>query len=597
MSPLSNTSNAPLTPEQKTDLDRILQGLNPGQLAWLGGYLTALGTGTTPQAAVPAAAAGAPAITILYGSQTGNGEGVAELAAEQARGRGLNAKLVAMADYKPAQLKSEKNLLVVVSTHGEGDPPDMAEELHEFIYSKRAPKLADTRFSVLALGDTSYEFFCKTGADFDQRLEELGGKRLYPRVDCDLDYDQDAENWIQGALDTLAEELGSAAVAPPSTAAPAAVGSVYNRKNPFPAEILEMINLNGRGSAKETYHVELSLEGSGLTYEPGDALGVYPNNDPRIVDEVIAISKLSGTESVEIEGAELSLRDALLSRLEVTVLTKPLVAKYAMLGANQLNELLDDDHKAEFREYIEGRDLRDLLEEHPLQSLAAQDLADILRKLPPRLYSIASNLAAHPDEVHLTVGVVRFHSHGRDRAGVCSSYLAERTDDDSRVMVYVDTNKNFKLPTDPDTPVIMVGPGTGIAPFRAFVEEREETGAKGANWLFFGDQHCTTDFLYQTDWQAFMKKGSLHRMDVAFSRDQDYKIYVQNRMLERSQDLYRWLEEGAHFYVCGDEGAMAHDVHSALIKILQKEGGLKEEQAVDYMKKIQKEKRYQRDVY
>lgn len=595
MSSFSTESNAPLTPEQKADLDRILEGLNAGQKAWLGGYLTALGTGAASQAGTPATAG--PGVTILYGSQTGNSESVAELAVEQAKCRGLNARLVAMADYKSAQLKNEKHLLVVVSTHGEGDPPDMAEELHEFIHSRRAPKLADTSFSVLALGDTSYEFFCKTGADFDQRLEALGAKRFYPRVDCDLDYDQDAENWIQGALDTLVEELGSGPAAAMPVPAAVAAGSVYSRKNPFPAEILEMTNLNGRGSAKETYHVELSLEGSGLTYQPGDALGVYPSNDPRIVDELLEISKLSGTETVEIEGVQLSLRDALLSRLEVTVLTKPLVAKYAALGADGLNELLSEDRKVEFRTYIEGRDLRDLMEDYPLDSLAAQDLMDSLRKLPPRLYSIASSLLAHPDEVHLTVGVVRYESHGRDRAGVCSSYLAERTNEESRIMVYVDTNKNFKLPVDPDTPVIMVGPGTGIAPFRAFLEEREAAGAKGANWLFFGDQHFTTDFLYQTDWQAFMKNGALHRMEVAFSRDQDHKIYVQQRMLEQSRDLYRWLEEGAHFYVCGDEGAMAHDVHEALVKIIQKEGGLKEEQAVEYVKKLQKEKRYQRDVY
>ena len=597
MAPLSNENNAPLTPSQKADLDRIVQELSPSQQSWLGSYLTALGAGSEAQPVTQVVSAGGASLTILYGSQTGNAEHIAEQAAEQAQAKGIQAKLVSMAGYKPAQLKNEKNLMLLVSTHGEGDPPDMTEELYGFIHGKRAPKFTDTRFTVLALGDTSYEFFCKTGADFDTRLEALGATRFYPRVDCDLDYDQDAENWIQGALDVLLEDLGSVTVTTSQPAAAAHSGSAFNRKNPFKAEVLEMTNLNGRGSDKENLHIELSLEGSGLQYQPGDALGVYPNNDPKLVEEILELAQLSGTEEVEIDGDQLSLQDALNHRLEVTVLTKPMMAKYAALGAEGLNGLLDDDHKVEFREFIDGRDLRDLIEAHPINGFSTQEFAETLRKLPPRLYSIASSLESHPDEVHLTVGVVRYSTHGRDRSGVCSAYFAERVGDDTRVPVYIDGNKNFKLPTNPDVPVIMVGPGTGIAPFRSFIEHRKAVGASGKNWLFFGDQHFQTDFMYQTEWQRFLKNGPLSRMDVAFSRDQKNKVYVQNRMQEQSRDLYAWLEEGANFYVCGDEKRMAHDVHDALIKIVQKEGGLKEDQATEYVKKLQKDKRYQRDVY
>lgn len=598
MSTLSNIPNTPFSPEQQKQLDAVLPTLTPAQLNWLGGYFTALGSGgAVPAQSGPEVSTGGTPLTILYGSQTGNGESIAEAAAEKANSMGFQANLISMGDYKTNQLKKEKNLMVVVSTHGEGDPPDMTEELHEFIYSKRASKLGDLKFTVLALGDTSYEFFCKTGKDFDERFEALGGTRFYPRVDCDLDYDQEAENWIAGSLDTLMEQSGSVTVS--STAvAPFVAKSAYDRKNPFKAEILDQINLNGQGSAKETLHIELSLEDSGMTYEAGDALGVYPNNDPVLAEQVLNQLKFSGTEDVEVGGEHLSLAAALQNRLELTVLTKPVVAKYAAMGEiKELEALLADDKRDEFRSFAEGRDLLDLIKEYPATGFGAQDFVNGLRKLPARLYSIASSLLAYPDEVHLTVAVVRYTAHGRDRAGVCSSYFADRTAEEGGVPVYVDGNKNFKLPTDNDTPVVMIGPGTGIAPFRAFIQEREALGANGPSWLFFGDQHFDTDFLYQAEWQKYLKNGSLNRLDVAFSRDQNDKVYVQHRMMERSKELYGWLQEGAHLYVCGDEKNMAHDVQTALNQILCKEGDMKEDQATEYVRKLQKEKRYQRDVY
>lgn len=598
MSSRSKNSGLPIPAELASQLDTVLSKLSPSQLAWLGGYVTGL-AGLDPDQSATAPSSEGDSVTILFGTQTGNGEGIAEQLAEQAKSRGFNPVLVSMGDYSTARLKSEKNLMLIASTHGEGDPPDMAEDLYEFLHSKRAPKLKGCRFTVLALGDTSYEFFCKTGKDFDRRLEELGAGRFYPRVDCDLDYDQDAEAWIQGALECLSKVDGVSTVQV-SEEAPVVSLPVYDRKNPFPAEILESINLNGRGSAKETLHVELSLEGSGLQYEPGDALGVYPSNDPVGVAELIQIMGFSGTEEVELAQRTCSLSEALTVDLEWTVLTKPLLAKYAAFNQKStvgLQEMLEDGGRDALRAFLEGRDLRDLVEAFPVPGVSPQDLVGILRKLPARLYSIASSPLAHPDEVHLTVGVVRYQTHGRERGGVCSTFLMDRVAGESRIPVYVDINKNFKLPADPDAPVIMIGPGTGIAPFRAFVEHRQEEGEKGRNWLFFGDQHFQTDFLYQTEWQLALKRGVLTRMDVAFSRDQSEKVYVQDRMLERSRELYAWIQEGAYLYVCGDESRMAHDVQKTLLKIFRDEGGQGEDQAEATLRSLQKEKRYQRDVY
>jgi len=590
MNDFLNDADSPLTDEQKSRLSETLNLLDTKQLHWLGAKLAA------PQEAVPASTGGKK-LTILYGSQTGNAEGLAEATAESARGKGFEATAVCMSDYNVSKLKKEQNVFVVCSTHGEGEPPDTAIEFHEFVHGKRAPKMAGINFSVLALGDTSYEFYCKTGADFDEQFEKLGGTRVAERVDCDLDYDDPAAAWIEDALKKLETAVGGSGGTAVVTTPAAASTSQYNKKNPFPAEVLESILLNGRGSDKETLHIEISLEDSGLVYEPGDAIGVYPTNAPHIVNETIELLSLAPDSQVQIGDDSASLLEALSHRLEITILTKPLIAKYAQASGATV-DLLSDDKKELLKEYIEGRDIRDLIKDYPPKELSAQALADCLRKLPARLYSIASSLEAHPDEVHLTVGVVRYQlEDGEERGGLCSTYLSDRLDEDAKVPVYVDKNKNFKLPGDGDTPMIMIGPGTGIAPFRAFIEEREAAGSQGANWLLFGDQHFDTDFLYQAEWLKYHKNGLLDQIDVAFSRDQDEKIYVQHRMLEKSQTFYKWLEEGAYVYVCGDESRMAHDVHTALIEIVQKEGGKSEDEAVAYVKQLQKDKRYQRDVY
>jgi len=601
--------HGPLTPEQTAHLNQVFATLSPAQAGWLGGYLTAAISGGSVEAlpvgmpaGVAVATVPAPSLTILVGSETGNAEGVASETKQAAEAKGLEAKVVLMDDYKPATLKSEQFMLVICSTHGEGDPPMNAEDFHEFVHGKKAPKLENLKYSVLSLGDTSYEQYCQTGKDFDAQFEKLGGTRIADRVDCDVDYEDAATAWIESATAAMKEAIGEAAPAAAVVGIAPILGGIaapvpasqYDKKNPFMSEILENINLNGRGSNKETRHVELDLEASGLVYQPGDALAIYPTNCPETVQLLIETAKIDS--DAKVDGT--SLGDLLGHTYEFTILTRPMVEKYNAIKPNKkLTTLLNEKNRKKFSEYIYGRDVIDLITDYPIEGLSPDQLIGILRKLPARLYSIASSLAAHPDEVHLTVGVTKYEAHGRQRKGVCSTYLSERTEIGTKVPVYVDGNKNFKLPTDPSSPIIMIGPGTGIAPFRAFVEERAETGATGKNWLFFGDQHTHTDFLYQAEWQNHLKSGSLTRLDLAFSRDQKHKVYVQNRIEESSKELYDWIEDGAVIYVCGDADYMAPDVNQALINALKTHGGLSDEDAAAKLKSMAKDKRYQRDVY
>ncbi|RFU63723.1 assimilatory sulfite reductase (NADPH) flavoprotein subunit [Peribacillus glennii] len=599
--------NSPFNQEQAELLNRLLPTLTQSQKVWLSGYLAATQSVSellTPEAQAEQLPAGttqsvSKEVTVLYGSQTGNAQGLAENAGKTLEGRGFQVTVSSMSDFKPNNLKKVQNLLIIVSTHGEGDPPDSALTFHEFLHGRRAPKLEDLHFSVLALGDTSYEFFCQTGKEFDARLEELGATRLYPRVDCDLDYDEPAAEWLEGVVASLSEVQGGNA-APALADAPKAVETSYSRTNPFKAEVLENLNLNGRGSNKETRHLELSLEGSGLTFEPGDSLGIYPENDPGLVNLLLEQMDWNPEEMVAVgkQGEVRPLKEALTSQFEITVLTKPLLQKAAELSASDdLRELLTPGNEENVKSYLEGRDLLDLVRDFAPWTGSAQDFISILRKMPARLYSIASSLSANPEEVHLTIGAVRYETHGRERNGVCSILCAERLNPGDMLPVYIQHNQNFKLPNNPETPIIMVGPGTGVAPFRSFMQEREENGAEGKSWLFFGDQHFVTDFLYQTEWQKWLKDGVLTKMDVAFSRDTEEKVYVQHRMLENSKELFQWLQEGAVLYICGDEKSMAHDVHNTLIDIIEKEGGMSRDSAEEYLADMQQQKRYQRDVY
>lgn len=592
-------ATSPLTPEQQQALNSVLPTLQPDQVLWLEGFISGLRAGQGgAAAAAPATPAAKPELTVLFGSESGNAEGLADQTAKAANAKGFKAKAVSMGDISPAKLKKVENLLVIVSTWGEGDPPENSVDFYESFMGDSAPKFDGVRFSVLGLGDTSYEHFCKMGKDFDARLEALGGKRIADRKDCDVDYDDDYAAWVDAALGALAKEAitTAAPVAAAGVAAAAAPAVKYSRKNPFPAELKERVLLNGKGSAKETIHLEFDLEGSGLTYETGDALAVVPHNADDVIDAILEATKLDGAAKVTLKDGEFTLRDALTSQLDITAISKPVLNRYNEFAkSTELEALINDKEK--LNDYSWGREIVDVLVDFPAKELDAQGLASIMRKLPPRLYSIASSPKAHEDEVHLTVGVVRYDSNGRERKGVCSTYLADRIEEGQKADVFVTPNKNFKLPADPNAPVIMVGPGTGIAPFRAFIEERAATDAAGKNWLIFGDQHYLTDFLYQTEFQSYLADGVLNKLDVAFSRDQAHKIYVQDRMLENSKELYQWLQDGASFYVCGDASRMAADVDKALHDVIAKEGGLSEDDAAAYVKQLKSDKRYLRDVY
>ncbi len=600
--------NSPFNQEQADLLNRLLSTLTETQTIWLSGYLAgsqyaipvtqvAHVEQTTSDEKVEAIS---KEVTILFGSQSGNAHRLAESAGKAFSGRGFHVTLSSMSDFKTNNIKKVQNLFIIVSTHGEGDPPDNAISFYEFLLGRRAPKLDHLNYSVLALGDSSYELFCHTGKEFDIRLEELGGYRLFPRVDCDLDYDKPAAEWIDGVLGSLSEaEIESSALTLTSAKSLFA-DSPYSRTNPFKAEVLENINLNGRGSNKETRHLEISLEGSGFTFEPGDSLGIFPENDPELVKLLIEVMKWNPDEMVMVNKQKdvLSLKEALTSFFEITVLTKPLLEKAAELSTNKdLRELLSTDNEEKFKSYINGRDLLDLVRDFGPWNGSSQEFVAILRKIPPRLYSIASSFSANPDEVHLTIGTVRYETHGRERNGVCSVLTAERLHPGDTLPIYIQRNQNFKLPKSPDTPIIMIGPGTGVAPFRSFMQEREEQRAKGKSWLFFGDQHFVTDFLYQTEWQKWVREGVLTKMAVAFSRDTNEKVYVQHRLLEHSKELFDWLQAGAVVYICGDKKHMAHDVHHSFLEIIEKEGNMSPKKAEAYLTDMQQQKRYQRDVY
>jgi len=611
-----NVNNSPFNEEQREYLNRLIPTLTEAQKIWLCGFLsypsiagqeqsvqvvqTAANTLNTEQTIQTRE------VTVLVGSETGNGQSLARTLVEQLQAKKIPVQSFSMDDFKPQNLKKVQDLIIITSTHGEGEPPENARTFYEFLHSKRAPKLKNVRFSVLSLGDESYEFFCQTGKDFDKRLEELGGERLYPRVDCDIDFEEPAEQWINGVVAALQEtgHANATAISVSENQAAATLleekNSVYSKKNPYPAEVLENINLNGRGSNKETRHLVLSLEDSGLIFEPGDSLAILPENDPELVDRLIKELGWDPEESVQIneKGDIYSLRKAFLTKFEISRLTKSFVQSAAKLIHNEeLKQLTEPGNEGKLKSYLDGRDLLDFVRDFRPVHLKPADFIHILRKLPVRQYSIANSVKANPDEVHLTIRAVRFQAHDRKRKGVCSSQIAERIQPGDVLNVYVDQNPNFRLPSNPDTPIIMIGPGTGVAPFRAFLQERESEGITGKSWLFFGDQHFSQDFLYQVEWQKWLKDGVLTKMDVAFSRDQAKKVYVQHRMLEKRKEFYQWLEEGAVVYVCGDEKHMARDVHQTLLTILEKEGGLTSEQASVYLDEMRKQKRYQRDVY
>jgi len=580
---------APFPPDQLNALNSVMAATNLEQRHWLSGFLAGYQAASGPVAAPAPSPAKKIPLTIAYATDSGNAEEVAATAKKLAGKQGFAAKLVDFADITPADLAKSKNLLIVASTWGEGDPPERATEAYHALMNEDAPSFDGVNFSVLALGDSSYVNFCEVGRRIDERLEQLGACRVAERIDADLDFEEPASAWTSGALDRLFEVAEPSAAVSVSPSADVVhldfPTSAYSKANPFPAEISELVNLNGSRSAKETYHIELSLEGSGLTFEPGDSLGIIAENHEAMIAEVLMSVGLPGNADLERR---------LRTDVDITQLSKPVMDAYAnATGDKALAELLASDR---WQAYLPGRQIIDLLTDFPAK-LEAEELLGLFRKLPPRLYSIASSQKAEPDLADLLISAVRYNSVGRDREGIASTFVADRHKVGDQLKVYVKNNKNFRLPEDPDRPTIMIGPGTGIAPFRAFLQERQATAAGGKNWLFFGDRSYTHDFLYQLDWQDFEKDGVLDRIDVAFSRDQPEKIYVQDRMWEQRADLFAWLEEGAALYVCGDEKAMAKDVDATLHRIIADQHGWSDDKTKEYVARLKKDRRYQRDVY
>lgn len=593
----------PLPPE----LAAQIAALNPLQLAWLSGYCwsQAGGQAVQPGIGTPAAAAPAPAasaaeplrVAVISASQTGNARKVAAELQQRLAAAGVNAVHAAAADYKPKNIAGEQLVLLVTSTQGEGEPPEEALSLYKLLSGKKAPKLSGLKFAVLGLGDSSYPMFCGAGKSFDELLAKLGGERLLERQDCDLEYQAEAAAW----LDKIVPLVGSLAAAPAAATgtgnasgspAPAAPASAYNKANPFPATLLVRQKITGRDSEKDVRHIEIDLSGSGLQYRAGDALGVWFENDPAVVDEILAAVSLKGDEPVNAGGQGKTVREALLHDWEIGLNTPQFVQGYAEISGNPELKQAAADASA----YAAANPIAGIVSQYPA-ALTAEQLAGLLRPLAPRLYSISSAPEEVGEEVHLTVGVLRYEHNGIPRTGAASGFLGERLEEEGSVRVFVEENPRFRLPENPDTPVIMIGAGTGVAPFRAFMQQRAANGDSGKNWLIFGNQHFTQDFLYQTEWQGWAKDGLLNKYDFAWSRDQEEKIYVQHKIREEAAELWQWLQQGAHIYVCGDASRMAKDVEQALLDTIAEQGGLSADDADEYLDNLRQEGRYQRDVY
>ncbi|MES2996329.1 MAG: flavodoxin domain-containing protein [Verrucomicrobiota bacterium] len=574
VSPIRLPDDAPFSAEQR---------------AWLDAFLhKALAGITMPEPVGPAVP-----VTVLYATQTGNAEGLAKKLFKTLAKGNFTPILANAEDYDRTLLPKEENLLVIASTYGDGEPPDSAASFHTWLLNGDAPSLDGVNFSVLALGDTSYPDFCKCGAEIDTRLAELGANRLTERVESDVDTDEPYSRWSSDVLKILAP----GAAARVETADEDAAEDGFSKNRPFPATVLENRNLNGPG-AKETHHIALSLAESGLEYEVGDALAVYPGNRPEVVDEIIASLPFKPSTVTLADGTETGLRDALLHHYDIGAINPAFVKKWqTRSGSPMLRSLVEADDKNSWDTFCHGRDLIDLVVDYPADFTDAEDFTAVLRKLQPRLYSIASSPLAHPGEVHLCIGIVRYESFGRKRGGICSTYFSDRIAADTKPRVYVHTSPAFRLPNDGSTPLIMVGPGTGIAPFRAFLEDRKATGATGKNWLFFGNPHSATDYLYGEELDAYLQDGTLAKLDLAWSRDQGEKVYVQHLMQRNGAELWKWFQEGAAFYVCGDASRMAKDVDDALHQLAINHGGKDEAGAKAWVEDLKKAKRYQRDVY
>ncbi|WP_444994482.1 assimilatory sulfite reductase (NADPH) flavoprotein subunit [Aliikangiella sp. IMCC44359] len=587
----------PLSPE----LLETVKGYDSKELYWLSGYCSGLADarqgGQFTSITIPnevESTAVALKTVVLYASQTGNAQSIAEQLHQNLVQKGLSANLSSLADFKNNKLKEQQIIVMVASTHGEGEPPDDAIDFHEFIRGKRAPKLEGVRHAVLSLGDSSYEFFCQTGKDFDEAFAKLGSTVLVDRVDCDLDYEEPSANWITQVVEQI-EGLSAVSQSATNevTSSPVSSSQQFTKENPFAATILDNQKITGKGSVKHINHIEISLEGSGIYYLPGDSLGVWAKNNQSVVAEILQLTELSGDETVSFKQSEKTLLQVLSENLEISLINKNFILEYAELSGA---EALKDIAASEYAKYIANHQIVDVIKYSPMK-LEAQQLVDLLKPIKPRLYSIASSLEANPEEVHLTVGLEASENSNGVRYGTASNFLINELQADDEVLVYVEANKHFKLPEN-DKPVIMIGPGTGVAPFRAFLQQRQEESATGENWLYFGNPNFNTDFLYQIELQSLLKDKVLTDLSVAFSRDQEEKVYVQDRLLENAESVWQWInDKQASIYVCGDMNRMAKDVHAALVKIISEQSGRTQEDAEAFLSQLRKDKRYQRDVY
>ena len=587
---------SPLNEQQLNTLSGLSAGMSREQLLWVSGYFQGLlaGSGNHQSSIETISSDQKSKLTILYGTHTGRSKTISGKLAAKLSTHGIDVRTYALDDYKTRQLATETNVVFIVSTHGEGEPPAMAEDFHQFITGKRAPKLTDLNYSVVALGDKSYKLYCQTGIDIDQALTNLGAKSILPVLKLDVDFEEETDRWINEFTDIFSKKVGSS-LGIIKVLSDDSASIQYTRKNPFSATVLDKVKITGRDSDKEVYHVELSLEGSGITYEPGDSVGILANNPPDLVDAILKQTGLSGNESILLKEADYLLKDVLNNRFEITVLNSEVLQKYQERTGNQrLQEIINDEKQ--FDDYLYGHDVLDLLEEFPY-TFTAQELVDILRIFPARLYSISSSQSAVGEEVHITVSTVRYYRNDRKRSGACSGYLADQIEIDSKVSIFIEKNPAFKLPDNQDTPVILVGAGTGVAPYRAFLQQREANNQKGKTWLFFGERRFSSDFLYQIEWQKLVKEGYLEKIDVAFSRDQEEKVYVQHRLVEKQKEIFDWLNQGANIYLCGDMKQMARDVQNTFLQIFETQGGMSQEKALEYLNKLKKENRFQTDVY
>ncbi|MGB3482555.1 MAG: sulfite reductase flavoprotein subunit alpha [Mycobacterium sp.] len=567
---------------------------NEDQRAWISGFLAGLHSRMAVSMTPPPAVAGdseapRPPLRILYGTQTGNAEGVAGDAAAAARAQGFDVTVAGLDEIELDEFAGCKHVLIITSTYGEGEMPDNAELFWEALSASTAPRLEGVSFAVLALGDTGYDGFCQAGKLIDLRLEQLGASRLVARADCDIDYEALAAEWVQSAVGSLVSLTGASGT--PSTPPPSiAARSGWTRKNPFVSDVAVNRLLSGPGSDKEIRHYEFALADSGITYEAGDALAVIPENDPVLVEAIADHFRVSVDTLVDSE----PLGELLTHRYEISVPSKDLLGAVESRADNaEFSHALRGGVKETLDRWLYGKDVLDILRIGG-DELALEEFIELLKPLQHRAYSISSSSLAHPDHIHLTVASVRYQSTGRERGGVCSTFLADRG---GTAKIFLQPNKSFRVPADDSAPMIMVGPGTGIAPFRAFLQERERRGAGGDNWLFFGDQHRADDYIYADELTGWSNSGLLNRLDLAFSRDQAQKVYVQTRMREQGADLFSWLEAGGHFYVCGDATRMAKDVDKALHDVVAEHGGLVPEAATEYVNTLKREKRYVRDVY